>query len=182
MTARPTPGRRRSREAVAHRARSAPHTPAPPASPWEQALSRLARARLARDDVVTVPCDALVPAPLESAIHAGNAAAVRASLIVEGANGRVTSDADAVLEDRGITVVPDILANAGGAITSHLETSPDRDALTGDEATVRLERRLGLALDRTRAFALTHAVALRDAAMALGVQAVVTHHARGLFP
>lgn len=76
---------------------------------------------LTNDDVLAMECDVLVPAALGNEIRADNAHTVRARLIVEGANGPVTPAADALLRDRGIVVLPDILANAGGVIVSYYE-------------------------------------------------------------
>ena len=70
-------------------------------------------------------CDVLVPAAVESQLHAGNADRVKASLIVEGANGPTTSEADVILYERGVQVVPDILANAGGVVVSYFEWVQD---------------------------------------------------------
>jgi glutamate dehydrogenase (NAD(P)+) len=77
--------------------------------------------RISNADVLTLACDALIPAALEGQITAANAADVRARIIVEGANGPTTSEADMILAERGVTVVPDILANAGGVVVSYFE-------------------------------------------------------------
>jgi glutamate dehydrogenase (NAD(P)+) len=77
--------------------------------------------RVSNEQLLELPCDILVPSALESQVHAENAPRVRARLVIEGANGPLTPEADEVLRDRGITVVPDILANAGGVIVSYFE-------------------------------------------------------------
>jgi len=76
---------------------------------------------ITQDDLLSLPVDLLIPAALESVIHEGNARSVEARVVVEGANGPVTTDADAILEEVGILVVPDILANAGGVVVSYFE-------------------------------------------------------------
>lgn len=78
------------------------------------------------DAVISVECDLLVPAALEEMIHAGNADAVKARVVLEFANGPVTSEADTILEKKGIVVLPDILANAGGVTVSYFEWVQNR--------------------------------------------------------
>src|SRR5690606_5779552 len=74
--------------------------------------------RITNEELLALDVDVLVPAALEEAIHGGNAGSVRARMIVEGANAPVTPAADELLESRGVTVIPDILANAGGVTVS----------------------------------------------------------------
>jgi len=76
---------------------------------------------LASGEIVTVQCDVLVPAATSGEIHSGNAHDVKARLVVEGANGPVTAEADAMLAKQGVIVLPDILANAGGVCVSYYE-------------------------------------------------------------
>ncbi|MFC4624651.1 Glu/Leu/Phe/Val dehydrogenase [Daeguia caeni] len=78
------------------------------------------------DDLVAVDCDVLVPSAMENMIHAGNAASIKAKLIVELANGPVTTEADKILADKGVTILPDILANAGGVTVSYFEWVQNR--------------------------------------------------------
>jgi glutamate dehydrogenase/leucine dehydrogenase len=77
--------------------------------------------RLPIEEVVTLPCDILSPGALEGEITSRNAADVKAKIIAEGANGPTTPDADEILDKKGIMVIPDILANAGGVIVSYFE-------------------------------------------------------------
>src|SRR5581483_3380767 len=76
---------------------------------------------IGEDDLLSLDVDVLAPCALEQVITAGNAGSVRAPIIVEGANGPVTPAADAILEDKGTLVLPDVLANAGGVVVSYFE-------------------------------------------------------------
>ncbi|OGK93457.1 MAG: glutamate dehydrogenase, partial [Candidatus Rokubacteria bacterium GWC2_70_24] len=76
---------------------------------------------LTNAELLEQPCDILIPAAVGSQIHAGNAERVKASVVVEGANGPTTPEADVVLRERGVTVIPDVLANAGGVVVSYFE-------------------------------------------------------------
>ncbi|MCR4404087.1 MAG: Glu/Leu/Phe/Val dehydrogenase [Candidatus Acetothermia bacterium] len=141
--------------------------------------------RIERDEILYQDVDLLVPAALENQLHAGNAARIRARAIVEGANGPTTPEADEVLEKRGIHVVPDILANSGGVIVSHLEWV---QALSGllwerEETISRLERRLVRSFDAVWKKAQEKRVSLRTAAYIVALERVVeTYRYRGLFP
>jgi glutamate dehydrogenase (NAD(P)+) len=76
---------------------------------------------ISNEELIELDCDVLAPCALEQVIHEGNAAQVKARMICEGANGPTTPDADKILEDRGILVLPDVLANAGGVVVSYFE-------------------------------------------------------------
>ena len=76
---------------------------------------------ISNDELLALPCDVLAPCALEQVLTAENAGRVEAKIVVEGANGPTTPGADAILEDRGVLVVPDILANAGGVVVSYFE-------------------------------------------------------------
>ena len=127
------------------------------------------------DDFMGVDCDVLVPAAIESAIHADNVDSVQAKLVVEGANLPVTPRADRRLQERGVLVVPDILANAGGVIVSYFEWSQNFQQYRWSEEDVntRLERILLKAYDdvveRQRALGSS----MREAAFALAIERVV---------
>jgi glutamate dehydrogenase (NAD(P)+) len=99
---------------------------------------------LTNDELLTLPCDVLVPAALEGQLTEENADRIRAGLIVEGANGPTTAEADAILNGRGVRVVPDIMANAGGVVVSFFEWVQDRYGLYWTEAEVnaRLEEKM----------------------------------------
>ncbi len=94
---------------------------------------------LTNEELLTYDCDVLVPAALECVIHAGNAAKIRARLIVEGANLPTTPAADTILEARSVTVVPDILANAGGVTCSYFEWAQNLQQVFWEEDHVNRE-------------------------------------------
>ncbi len=126
-----------------------------------------------------------VPAALEGAVDAAAAASMSARVVVEAANGPTTPGADRVLADRGVTVVPDILANAGGVTASYFEWVQSRQGFAWDEDVVatRLGRSMDDAFAAVWAKAETLGVSMRRAAGALAVQRVADAiAARGLFP
>lgn len=126
------------------------------------------------DDVLTASCDVLLPCALENVIHEGNASDIRARLIVEGANGPTTPGADAILNQAGVTVVPDILANAGGVIVSYFEWVQNREGFYWEEEDVnmRLYDRMRKAYVRVREFATQKKLSLRDASYCIAVEKI----------
>jgi len=141
--------------------------------------------RITNGELLALPVDFLVPAALEGQIHERNADAVRARFIVEGANGPTTPEADAVLAEKGIIVIPDILANAGGVIVSYFEWVQDLQFYFWEEAEVndRLHRVITRAFRDVVAMAEQRGVRLREAAMLLGVNRVVeATQVRGIYP
>lgn len=140
---------------------------------------------LERDALLELDVDLLVPAALEGAIHEGNVDRVRARVIVEGANGPTTTQADRVLNERGILVVPDILANAGGVIVSYFEWVQSNQTYwwSADEVEARLQARILSAWDEVVSLAADRRLSLRAAAMVLAVGRVAqAHELRGLYP
>lgn len=125
-------------------------------------------------DLLTVDCDVLIPAALEQQITAANAERIRARLVVEGANGPTTPEADAILAARGVLVVPDILANAGGVVVSYFEWVQDLQAFfwTEEEINDRLERLMVRAYGEVVATARRKGVDLRTAALILAIERV----------
>jgi glutamate dehydrogenase (NAD(P)+) len=125
-------------------------------------------------ELLTLPCDVLIPAAMEGQITDHNARHIRAGLIVEGANGPTTTQADDILNDRGITVVPDILANAGGVTVSYFEWVQGLQEFFWDTEEVyrQLERILVKAYDAMIQMAEKHQVDLRTAAQMLAIQRV----------
>ena len=106
---------------------------------------------ITNEDLLAYDCDILIPAALESQIRADNAADVRARLVVEGANGPITPAADAILQDRGITVLPDIVANGGGVVVSYFEwvQNLENQQWQLDKVEERLKFRMNAAVDAT---------------------------------
>ena len=138
-----------------------------------------------KESLLTVAVDLLVPAAVEGVLNATNAADVRAKIIVEGANGPTTPDADAILAAQGCLVVPDILANAGGVVVSYFEWVQANQAYwwSSDEVELRLEQRMRAAWDRVNQHAIAMKLSLRQTATTLAVQTVAeAHQLRGLYP
>jgi len=129
---------------------------------------------ITNDELLGLECDVLVPAALENAIDGGNASAVRAPLVLEAANHPITPEADAVLRDAGVTVVPDILANAGGVTGSYFEWTANLTAFRWSEE--RFNQELTTFLDRAFqsvwACHLERRVDLRTAAYMVGLAKV----------
>jgi glutamate dehydrogenase (NAD(P)+) len=124
--------------------------------------------------LLAADCDVLIPAALEQQITDGNAERIRARLIVEGANGPTTPEAERILADRGIIVVPDILANAGGVTVSYFEWVQDLQAFfwTAEEIDQRLEQLMRRAFQAVSGAAEQRGVDLRLAALILAVERV----------
>ncbi|UDY23302.1 Glu/Leu/Phe/Val family dehydrogenase [Nocardioides sp. Kera G14] len=137
------------------------------------------------EQLLALEVDLLVPAAIEGVIHADNAAAVRAKVIVEGANGPVSSAADGILSKQGVLVVPDILANAGGVVVSYFEWVQANQSYWWSEEEVddRLVGRMNKAWDDVVAYADSKHLSLRLAATCMAVERVYrAHELRGLYP
>ncbi len=125
-------------------------------------------------DLLCLDCDVLIPAAVEHQITSVNAADIRAAIVVEGANGPTTAAADAILEEKGIFVVPDILANAGGVTVSYFEWVQDRTGYfwTKEDVFQRMERKLVAAFKEVVAEAKSRKVSPRLGAYCVGVSRV----------
>jgi len=136
-------------------------------------------------ELLEVPCEFLVPAAIEGQITGANASRIRAQVIVEGANGPTTPDADRILDDRGILVVPDVVANAGGVIVSYFEWVQDLQSYfwSEEEINAHLERLMVHTFRRVLAFSREQHVSLRTGALIFAVKrvsdALLT---RGVYP
>ncbi|HKA85673.1 MAG TPA: glutamate dehydrogenase, partial [Acidimicrobiales bacterium] len=130
--------------------------------------------RLTNEELLELEVDVLIPAAVESVITEDNADRVRARIVVEAANHPTTPGADKVLRDRQVVVIPDILANAGGVTGSYFEWTQNIQQFTWkeDRFLAELSDRLAKASHDTLVFADEHAVTLRQAAFAIGIQRV----------
>jgi glutamate dehydrogenase (NAD(P)+) len=136
-------------------------------------------------ELLELPCDLLVLAALEDQLTAENAPRVDTKLVAEGANGPTSIEADAILADRGILILPDVLTNAGGVTVSYFEWVQDLGRLfwTRDEIRARLSDKLGDAFDRVWNLADEKSISLRQAALVAGINEVAgALKARGIYP
>lgn len=141
--------------------------------------------RISNRELLELPVDILAPAAIEGQLTATNASQVKASMIVEGANGPTTPAADLEFADRGITVIPDILANAGGVTVSYFEWVQDLQQFFWTEAEIneRLGRQMRDALASVAATAEEAGVTLRQAAHMLAISRVAeATQLRGVYP
>lgn len=138
--------------------------------------------KISNDDLLTLPVDVLVPAATEDVITVSNAPKIQAKLIVEGANGPTSSKADSIIYDKGISVVPDILANAGGVTVSYFEWVQNRLGYkwTADRVNRRSDRIMKDAFENVYKIAMEYKVSLRIAAYMVAIDKVAkTYKFRG---
>src|SRR5213594_4809055 len=136
-------------------------------------------------ELLEQPCDILLPAAIGSQIREDNADRIKATIVAEGANGPTTPEADAILRDRGVTVIPDILANAGGVIVSYFEWVQGLQYYfwRESEITARLQEVMTRAFNRVWALAAKEGTDLRTAALMEGIRRVAEgYKVRGLYP
>jgi glutamate dehydrogenase (NAD(P)+) len=140
---------------------------------------------ITNDELLELPCDVLVPAALHGVITGHNAARIQARVIVEAANGPVTPDADEILDDNGVLVVPDILANAGGVVVSYFEWVQDLQSFFWEEEEVnqKLEKAMRRSYHHVAQTAEQNKVNLRMGAYIIGVKRVAEATTiRGIYP
>jgi glutamate dehydrogenase (NAD(P)+) len=139
---------------------------------------------ISNDDLLTLDVDVLVPAALENVITSRNAGKIRAKIICEGANGPTTAGADSVLDEKGIFVIPDILANAGGVTVSYFEWVQDRGGYFWSEDVVnqRLTEIMVRSFQDVLHLSRQHKVNMRTAAYMVSINRVATvHRLRGIY-
>ncbi len=137
------------------------------------------------DDLLGIESDVLVPAALEGQIHRANVERIRTRIIAEGANNPITNEADRVLRDRNVFMLPGVLANAGGVVVSYFEWVQDLQRFFWNEAEInqRLTAIIKKAFGEVLAISLEKKIDMRTAAMVLGVQRVAEAiMIRGLYP
>jgi glutamate dehydrogenase (NAD(P)+) len=140
---------------------------------------------ITNEELLALPVDILVPAAMESQVTGDNAPQLRAKIVLEAANGPLTPEADAVLAERGIQVIPDILANAGGLVVSYFEWVQDIQSFfwEEDEINERLRRLMVRAFGEVKSLADERGATLREAATMRGVQRVAEATlVRGIYP
>ncbi|PRC91622.1 Glu/Leu/Phe/Val family dehydrogenase [Solimicrobium silvestre] len=141
--------------------------------------------KMSRDNFWDVDCDIMIPAALEQQITETNAHRIRAKIILEGANGPTTPQADDILHAKGVLVVPDVLANAGGVTVSYFEWVQDFSSYfwSEDEINSRLTRIMTEAFNAVRQVSVDKEVSLRTAAFLIGCTRVLqAREMRGLYP
>ena len=141
--------------------------------------------RVTNEELLELPCDILVLAAREDQVTGENAGRIQARLIAEGANGPTSLEADAILIERGIPVLPDVLTNAGGVTVSYFEWVQDLGRLFWgrNEIRAKLSDQLGDAFDRVWTLAADRDITLRGAALVAGIREVAgALSARGIYP
>jgi glutamate dehydrogenase (NAD(P)+) len=139
---------------------------------------------VSNEEVLELECDVLAPCALENVITRKNAGAIKARIIAEGANGPTTAPADKILDEKGIFVVPDILANAGGVTVSYFEWVQNREGYYWSEEVVneRLRDVMIRSFNDVVAYAKQHNVNMRTAAYMLSIDRVAAvHRLRGVY-
>jgi glutamate dehydrogenase (NAD(P)+) len=137
------------------------------------------------DELITIESDLLIPAALEGQIHAGNAGRIKTKIIAEGANNPLTIEANDIITEKGIFIIPDILANAGGVVVSYFEWVQDLQRFFWDEPEIdaRLNTIMRKAFREVLTISVEKKIDMRTAAMVVGVRRVAEAvSVRGLYP
>jgi glutamate dehydrogenase/leucine dehydrogenase len=140
---------------------------------------------LSNAELLELPCDVLTVAAREDQLTEENAGRIEAKLVAEGANGPTSIEADAILGERGIPVLPDVLTNAGGVTVSYFEWVQDLGRLfwDRDEIRSRLAEKMADAFDRVWDLSEERGITLREAALVAGIREVAgALDARGIYP
>jgi glutamate dehydrogenase (NAD(P)+) len=140
---------------------------------------------ITNEELLEISCDVLIPAAVSGVVHKGNADRIQARMVAEGANGPVTIEADRILNDKGIFVIPDILANSGGVIVSYFEWIQDLQNFFWeiDEILMQLKRIITRSFDEVYQISLEEKSSMRTAALIKGVRKIADAMlARGLYP
>ena len=140
---------------------------------------------ITNQELLELKCDVLVPAAIENQITEKNAPRIKAKIIVEGANGPTTPEADEILNDKGVFLVPDILANAGGVTVSYFEWVQNLQELIWSEEEVldRLTRIMQKGFKEVLEISLSKKIPMRTAALVLGIGRVAeASRLRGIYP
>jgi glutamate dehydrogenase (NAD(P)+) len=141
--------------------------------------------RISNTELLELPCDVLIPSAISAQITGDNADRIKARLVVEGANGPCTVEADNILSDKGVLVVPDILANAGGVVVSYFEWVQDLQNFFWEEGEVnaKLTRIMRSSFAAVEGMMRLHKTDMRTAALIIGVKRVADATVRrGIFP
>lgn len=141
--------------------------------------------RITNEELLALECTVLVPAALSEQVTGKNAHRIRCRILAEGANGPTTLEADQILADKGVFIIPDILANSGGVIVSYFEWVQDAQRFFWKARDIqdRLHEIISAAFHRTLQFSISQRVSMRMAALMSGIDKVAQAHlARGLYP
>jgi glutamate dehydrogenase (NAD(P)+) len=141
--------------------------------------------QVTNEELLEIPCDILVPAALEEQITDGNASRINTKVIIEAANGPTTPEADKILEEKGVFVIPDILANAGGVVVSYFEWAQNLQGFywEEDEVNRQLEKVMVRSFNEVLAVSQQKGVSMRVAAYMQGIDRVAQAHiTRGMYP
>jgi glutamate dehydrogenase (NAD(P)+) len=141
--------------------------------------------QLTNEELISLDVDVFIPAALADAITDENAITIKAKIVVEGANAPTTSGGDRILNEMGVLVVPDILANAGGVVVSYFEWVQDNQNYfwSADEVKSNLSEIMTRAIVDVESMSAEKNVTWRDAALMIGVDRVAeAHRLRGLYP